>query len=49
MIELKEISKTYKRPTGEPVFALSDISLKIERPRLRYPTQIATVKEGYNG
>jgi len=31
MIELKEISKTYKRPTGEPVVALSDISLQIER------------------
>jgi putative ABC transport system ATP-binding protein len=31
MIELKEISKTYKRPTGEPVVALSDISLWIER------------------
>ncbi|HET6180962.1 MAG TPA: ABC transporter ATP-binding protein [Candidatus Sulfotelmatobacter sp.] len=31
MIELKEIGKTYKRPTGEPVVALSDISLRIER------------------
>src|SRR5215469_2423315 len=31
MIELGEISKTYKRPTGEPVVALSDISLRIER------------------
>jgi ABC-type lipoprotein export system ATPase subunit len=31
MIELREISKTYKRPTGEPVAALSDISLRIER------------------
>ncbi len=31
MIELREISKTYKRPTGEPVLALSDISLHIER------------------
>jgi putative ABC transport system ATP-binding protein len=31
MIELREISKTYKRPTGEPVVALSNISLHIER------------------
>lgn len=31
MIELKEIGKTHKRPTGEPVVALSDISLRIER------------------
>src|SRR5262249_16080814 len=31
MIELGEISKTYKRPTAEPVVALSDISLRIER------------------
>lgn len=31
MIELKEISKAYKRPTGEPVLALMDISLHIER------------------
>ena len=31
MIELKEISKTYKRPTGEQVVALSHISLQIER------------------
>ena len=31
MIALKEISKTYKRPTGEPVVALSDVSLDIER------------------
>jgi len=31
MIELREISKMYKRPTGEPVVALSDISLHIER------------------
>jgi len=31
MIELREISKTYKRPTGEPVLALSDICLHIER------------------
>ena len=31
MIELREISKTYKRPTGEPVVALSDISLHIDR------------------
>jgi len=31
MIELKQISKTYKRPTGEPVVALSDVSLHIDR------------------
>ena len=31
MIELKEISKTYERPTGELVVALSNISLHIER------------------
>ena len=31
MIELKEISKTYNRPTGEQVVALSHISLQIER------------------
>lgn len=31
MIDLKEISKTYKRATGEPVAALSHISLQIER------------------
>ena len=31
MIELKEISKTYKRPTGEPIVAVSGISLHIER------------------
>ena len=31
MIELREIGKTYKRPTGEPVVALSDISLHVER------------------
>src|SRR5215472_14629128 len=31
MIELREISKMYKRPTGEPVVALSDISIHIER------------------
>ena len=31
MIELKQISKTYKRPAGEPVVALSDVSLHIER------------------
>ena len=30
MIELREISKTYKRPTGEPVAALSDVSLQVE-------------------
>lgn len=30
MIELKEISKTYKRPTGEPVNALSDVSLHVQ-------------------
>lgn len=30
MIELREISKTYKRPTGEPVVALSDVSLHVE-------------------
>jgi len=30
MIELKEISKTYKRPTGEPVVALNDVSLHVE-------------------
>jgi len=31
MIDLNEISKTYKRPSGELVVALSDISLHIER------------------
>ena len=31
MIELKQTGKTYKRPTGEPVVALSDVSLDIER------------------
>lgn len=31
MIELTAIGKTYKRPTGEPVVALNDISLRIER------------------
>lgn len=31
MIELKQISKTYTRPTGEPVVALSDVSLHIDR------------------
>jgi len=31
MIDLKQISKIYKRPTGEPVVALSDVSLHIER------------------
>ena len=30
MIELERISKTYRRPTGEAVNALIDISLKIE-------------------
>jgi ABC-type lipoprotein export system ATPase subunit len=29
MIELMDISKTYKRPTGEPVAALIDVSLQI--------------------
>ena len=31
MIELKEVTKTYQRPTGEPVAALSDVSLEIGR------------------
>jgi ABC-type lipoprotein export system ATPase subunit len=31
MIDLNEVSKTYKRPSGELVVALSDISLHIER------------------
>lgn len=31
MIDLKEISKIYKRPTGEQVTALSHVSLQIER------------------
>jgi putative ABC transport system ATP-binding protein len=31
MIELQEIGKTYRRPTGESVQALSDLSLRIER------------------
>lgn len=31
MIELKDISKAYKRPTGEPVSALIDFSLQIGR------------------
>jgi putative ABC transport system ATP-binding protein len=31
MIELHAISKTYTRPTGEPVHALSDVSLRIDR------------------
>lgn len=31
MIELQGISKTYTRPTGETVQALSDLSLQIER------------------
>lgn len=30
MIELSEIGKTYKRPTGEPVIALSNVSLHVE-------------------
>lgn len=30
MIELRDISKTYKRRTGEPVVALSDVSLHVE-------------------
>ena len=31
MIELDGISKTYRRPTGEAVHALADVSLRIER------------------
>ncbi len=31
MIELQGISRTYRRPGGEPVAALSDVSLRIER------------------
>jgi len=31
MIELGDIGKTYTRPTGDSVLALSDISLRIER------------------
>jgi ABC-type lipoprotein export system ATPase subunit len=31
MIELREIGKTYTRPTGETVHALKNVSLKIER------------------
>jgi putative ABC transport system ATP-binding protein len=31
MIDLEKISKTYKRPTGDPVAALSHVSLQIER------------------
>jgi ABC-type lipoprotein export system ATPase subunit len=31
MIELRQISKTYKRPTGEAVSALADVSLEIKR------------------
>jgi putative ABC transport system ATP-binding protein len=31
MIELQGIGKTYRRPTGESVQALSDLSLRIER------------------
>jgi putative ABC transport system ATP-binding protein len=34
MIELIGISKTYKRPTGETVKALSDVSLRIARGEL---------------
>ncbi len=30
MIEMDGISKTYKRPTGEPVHALMDVSLRIK-------------------
>src|SRR5712691_5565159 len=31
MIELHGIGRTYTRPTGESVLALSDVSLRIER------------------
>src|SRR5262245_66178566 len=31
MIELQDISRTYRRPGGEPVEALRDVSLRIER------------------
>jgi ABC-type lipoprotein export system ATPase subunit len=31
MIELHDISKTYRRPTGESVHALREISLRVER------------------
>jgi ABC-type lipoprotein export system ATPase subunit len=31
MIELRQISKTYKRPTSEAVSALADVSLEIKR------------------
>ena len=31
MIELHQVSKTYKRPAGEPVSALSDVSLRIAK------------------
>ena len=31
MIELRQTSKTYKRPTGEAVSALTDVSLEIKR------------------
>jgi ABC-type lipoprotein export system ATPase subunit len=31
MIELHDIGRTYTRPTGEPVVALTDVSLRIER------------------
>jgi ABC-type lipoprotein export system ATPase subunit len=31
MIELSQISKTYRRPTGETVRALDDVSLRIDR------------------
>ncbi|MEW5983967.1 MAG: ABC transporter ATP-binding protein [Acidobacteriota bacterium] len=30
MLELQAISRTYTRPTGEPVHALADVSLRIE-------------------
>src|SRR5688500_14668791 len=31
MIELQDIGKTYTRPTGEAVLALSEVSLRIDR------------------
>jgi ABC-type lipoprotein export system ATPase subunit len=31
MIELQDIGRTYRRPGGEPVVALDDVSLRIER------------------
>ena len=31
MIELHQVSKIYKRPTGEPVSALGDVSLRIRK------------------